>query len=143
MSDESQRMRPHTTVIGGYPCVYVTMRFVKEHIFRTHISKFMIQYLCQVELLGSAGLGLCILIGLPVGWAALFHPLLEKTQELDARETELQGEVKRLEDRLAELKDYQARLESDPRFVEKIAREDLGFAKPGETIFRIAEEPTP
>ena len=84
---------------------------------------------------------LCILIGLPVGWAALFRPLLARTRELDAREAELQAEVKALEDRLAELKENQARLESDPRFVEKIAREDLGFAKPGETIFRIVEEP--
>ena len=34
----------------------------------------------------------------------------------------------------------QERLESDPRFVEKIAREDLGYAKEGEIVFKFVEE---
>ena len=37
----------------------------------------------------------------------------------------------------------QARLQEDPRFIEKIAREKLGYAKPGETVFRFEDEDEP
>ena len=37
------------------------------------------------------------------------------------------------------LKWKQEKLQEDPRFIEKIAREDLGYAKPGETVFRFEE----
>ena len=37
----------------------------------------------------------------------------------------------------------QERLQEDPRFVEKIARENLGYAKPGETIFRFVDDDAP
>ena len=83
---------------------------------------------------------LCVLIGIPVAYASLYRPLVERSRELERREAELSAEVKRLEERLAELKENQVRLETDARFVEKIAREELGYAKPGETIFRFVEE---
>ena len=34
-------------------------------------------------------------------------------------------------------------LRRDPRAVERIAREELGLARPGETVFVIREEPSP
>ena len=34
-------------------------------------------------------------------------------------------------------------LGEDPAAVEKIAREDLGYAKPGETVFRFVDEEAP
>jgi len=83
---------------------------------------------------------LCVLIGIPVAYAWLYRPLLERSRALERREAELSAEVKRLEERLDELRENQARLETDARFVEKIAREELGYAKPGETVFRFVEE---
>ena len=41
------------------------------------------------------------------------------------------------------LKLKQEKLQEDPRFIEKIAREDLGYAKPGETVFRFVDEEAP
>ena len=38
---------------------------------------------------------------------------------------------------------WQEKLQEDPTFVEKIAREDLNYAKPGETIFRFVDEDKP
>ena len=84
---------------------------------------------------------LCVAIGLPVAWAALYRPLVARTRSLETREAELTAEVARLEARLAELRENQERLETDARFVEKIAREELGYAKEGETVFRFVEEP--
>ena len=83
---------------------------------------------------------LCVVIGVPVLYASVFRPLIARTRDLERREAELSAEVKRLEERLAELQENQARLETDARFVEKIAREELGYAKPGETVFRFVEE---
>ena len=83
---------------------------------------------------------MCVAIGVPVLYASVYRPLVSRTRELERREAELSVEVKKLEERLAELKDNQERLETDARFVEKIAREELGYAKPGETIFRFVEE---
>ena len=83
---------------------------------------------------------LCVVIGVPVLYASVYRPLIVRTHDLERREAELSVEVKRLEERLKELQENQARLETDARFVEKIAREELGYAKPGETIFRFVEE---
>ena len=44
---------------------------------------------------------------------------------------------------LRQLKRKQEKLQEDPTFVEKIAREDLNYAKPGETIFRFVDEEKP
>ena len=41
------------------------------------------------------------------------------------------------------LKLKQEKLQEDPHFIEKIAREKLGYAKPGETVFRFVDEENP
>lgn len=88
--------------------------------------------------------GLCIVIGVVLAvvlaWGAVFRPVLEDRSELEAKKAELEAKVVDLEAQLKELRENQARLEADPRFVEKVAREDLGYAKPGETVFRFVED---
>lgn len=82
------------------------------------------------------GVALAILLT----WGAVFRPVLEERTALEAKKAELEVKVADLEAQLKELRENQARLESDPRFVEKVAREDLGYAKPGETVFRFVED---
>ena len=86
-------------------------------------------------------LGLFLLLALLVwaGYAALFRPLLARRADLRAREIALDAEVRSLQSRLHALQNDQLRLESDPRFIEQIAREELGYAKPGETVFRFVD----
>jgi cell division protein FtsB len=44
----------------------------------------------------------------------------------------------------ARLRDYTARLRSDPRSIEEIARRELGLIKPGEVLFIVKDaKPTP
>ncbi len=62
-------------------------------------------------------------------------PLLER-HTLLTRKAELEQDVKQQQAKLDDLKIREDRLQTDPRFVEKIAREDFGYAKPGETIFK-------
>jgi cell division protein FtsB len=51
----------------------------------------------------------------------------------------LQRQVAELERRQALLEQSIARRESDPRVLERLARERYGMARPGETVYRIVE----
>ena len=83
---------------------------------------------------------------LMVGAIVVFHfflPKIREQRELRAREEELQQDIQRAAEQLRLLKLKQEKLQEDPRFIEKIAREDLGYAKPGETVFRFVDEEKP
>ena len=61
--------------------------------------------------------------------------LLEKRREVDALRTELEdlrAENARLANEIAELR-------TSPRAIERLAREQLGLARPDETVFLIRE----
>jgi len=71
--------------------------------------------------------------------ASLFLPQLRQYQELQRRKAAIEEEIRLEQQLLAHLKRQQERLRRDPRFVERIAREEFGLAKPGETIFRFLD----
>jgi len=73
----------------------------------------------------------------------LFLPVLHRQRELRARETEVRRDIQREAEHLRLLKWKQEKLQEDPAFIEKTAREELGYAKPGETIFRFVDEGEP
>ena len=75
-----------------------------------------------------------------IGVIFMFLPQIEQQRELQRKEAQLQEEVRLEEELLQHLKRQQERLRSDPRFVEKIAREEFGLAKPGETVFKFVDE---
>ncbi len=54
--------------------------------------------------------------------------------------TDLKAQVDRKQEEVRALKADIIRLRNDPRAVERIAREDLGFAKPGEVTFLLPDE---
>lgn len=83
-----------------------------------------------------------ILVALVWAWS-LIYPQYKQSRDLTARQRALEEEIQRDEETLRHLRMKQQRLLNDPRFVEKIAREELGLARPGETIFRFADDPSP
>ena len=74
---------------------------------------------------------------------AMFVPQFKQYHELRRKEAVLQDEIRIEEDIIKHLRDQQERLKSDPRFVEKLARKELGYAKPGETVFRFTDDEAP
>ena len=78
-----------------------------------------------------------------VAVVAMFVPQIKQYNELHRKESALQDEIRLEEEIIKHLKDQQERLEKDPRFVEKLAREELGYAKPGETVFRFTDDDAP
>ncbi len=55
--------------------------------------------------------------------------------------TQLQAEVARARDENARLADQVRRLRDDPATIEDLARRQLGFIRPGEKLFIIADAP--
>ena len=85
-----------------------------------------------------------LIIGVAVVWVgALFYPQFRQMRDLNSRQLQLEEEIRRDEETLQHLRAKQQRLMNDPRYVEKIAREELGLAKPGETVFKFVDDPTP
>lgn len=87
---------------------------------------------------------LIAIVALAVGIVLrLFLPLLDRQEALRAQEETLRLDIQREAEQLRQLRLKQEKLQEDPRFIEKIAREDLNYAKPGETIFRFVDEDKP
>ena len=80
-----------------------------------------------------------LLLGMGVGAGAFF--LEARAQYRQLKQTELTNRL-RLEEattRLREQEKVLARLRTDRDFVEKVIRKRLGYAKPGEIIFRFED----
>jgi cell division protein FtsB len=54
---------------------------------------------------------------------------------------ELRGEIDRLNQENNDLNKQVQALRTDPKAVERIAREEMGLARPGEMIFKLPEHP--
>ncbi len=75
-----------------------------------------------------------------VAVTAMFLPQIKRYQDLRHTESTLQEDIRLEEEMLNHLKKQQERLQTDPRFVEKIAREELGYAKTNETVFKFVDD---
>jgi cell division protein FtsB len=69
-----------------------------------------------------------------------FVPRIKQYHDLQKVEVERSGEVHAEQETLDQLKKNQEKLRNDPRFVERVAREEIGMAKPGEIVFRFVDE---
>ncbi len=74
--------------------------------------------------------------GLSIGAGALFVDAQREYRQLKQAETDGKRRLAEAQTRLAEQEKILQRLRTDPEFVEKVIRQRLGYAKPGEYIFR-------
>lgn len=71
-------------------------------------------------------------------WFSFIDTYSVKTRwELNERKKELQTRTEELAERSEILKTQLESLENDPALLEKIAREEYGMRKPGETVYKI------
>jgi len=66
-------------------------------------------------------------------------PKMRQRRHFEARIKEKEAETRLLSARLERLRNNQKALEDDPAFLERIAREELGYAFTNETVFRFEE----
>lgn len=54
---------------------------------------------------------------------------------------QIQQEIRRLDEENRELQEHVKALKTDPAAIERIAREEMGLARPGELIFKVPAKP--
>ena len=69
-------------------------------------------------------------------FVAIFLPGFSKLQELKEENRNLGKRVEILKKANKELREEKEKLENDPTYIEKIAREKLGMARKGEIILK-------
>ncbi len=83
-----------------------------------------------------------LLIAFAIGIGYLCVPLMQQNARMRQRNLELEAQVQREEEIARQLKASLDALRSDPKAIERLAREKLGYAKPGEVIIRFQEPAT-
>jgi cell division protein FtsB len=72
--------------------------------------------------------------------AVLFLPGITKFTQLKARQARLDSGIEKLRAGEVDLREEQERLEKDPTYIEKVAREKLQVVNKGETIVRVEKK---
>lgn len=85
----------------------------------------------------------CVTLGVLIaaGIIAAFYPKFRAHRELQRQAERLEEEIAFDREMVQHLKTKQEKLQNDPHFLERVAREELGLAKPGETVFKFVEDP--
>ncbi len=89
--------------------------------------------------------GLAILLAMIIGWAYIFITGQGGWLELQHERrvlADLESEVKRLAATNDSLANVLWRMENDPAFVERMAREEYGLVLPGEHLYRLVRPDT-
>ncbi len=100
-------------------------------------------FLALSRFLGSR---LAIVILAVLGLGALVYVIASadsflKSGELAREKSRLEAEIETLKDENLLLREKVDRMQNDPAYLEDEARKKLGLIRPGETIYRLAEEP--
>ena len=82
-----------------------------------------------------------IFAALAAGVVAWYLPVFRTNQALRRQILLLQSKLEKETDRAKQLEMEIRSLQSDPTSIERLAREKLGFVKPGETMIRFEESP--
>ena len=67
----------------------------------------------------------------------IFLPSYTKMQDLKQKNLDYKKQIEQLQQKSAELKEEKRLLESDPVYLEKVAREKMGLIREGEVVYKI------
>lgn len=82
-----------------------------------------------------------LLFAVAVVILAMFLPTFSQKQMLQEKNRQYLREIYELKRQNAELTEEKRKLEDDPVYLEKVAREKMGIVKDGEVIYRITPVP--
>lgn len=77
-----------------------------------------------------------LLVAAVLGIAVWYLPLIRQNERMRREVLRLDTQIQKEEDTSRQLKSSIDTLRNDPKAVERLARERLGYAKPGETVIR-------
>ncbi len=67
----------------------------------------------------------------------IFLPSISRYHQLKSRQSKLDDRIERLKKSEVDLRKEQEKLQKDPTYIEKVARDKLQVTKKGETIVRV------
>lgn len=82
---------------------------------------------------------LLIVIAALLGVAVWYLPVIKQNERMRQENLKLEAQIKQEEENARQLKAAIDAQRTDPKAVERLAREKLGYAKPGETVIRFQE----
>ena len=89
-----------------------------------------------------AGTGVAVILALLVTWHVVYGKHgVSVWQQKRAEDRALQQEIKDLQQENAQMREQIKHLNSDPEAIEREAREKLHYAKPGEVIITLPDQP--
>ena len=77
-----------------------------------------------------------LLAAVVLGVAVWYLPLIKQNERMRTEDLRIQQAIQQEAEKLRQLKSSNDALRNDPKTVERLAREKLGYAKPGETVIR-------
>lgn len=81
-----------------------------------------------------------LIIGFGAAILFAFIPNFTKLSKLDIQYSQLQKQLQLEEKKNISLKKEYNGLSNNPDYIEKVAREKLGWSRPNETVYRFTEE---
>ena len=81
---------------------------------------------------------LCLVAGL-IGIGLWYLPLIRQNERMRREVQRLDTQIQKEDESSKQLKTSIDALRNDPKAVERLTREKLGYAKPGETVIRFEE----
>ena len=73
---------------------------------------------------------------------SVFYPKLQERAKLQERQTALEDEFQLEMEKLKSLKYKQDMVRADPDYAERVAREEFGYARPGEKVIKFIDDET-
>jgi cell division protein FtsB len=80
-----------------------------------------------------------LFVAIVLAVAVWYLPLIKQNERMRKVVLQLDTQIAKADERNRQLKTSIEALRFDPRAVERLARERLGYAKPGETVIRFEE----
>jgi len=85
---------------------------------------------------------LLLAVAIILGVAAAYYPLLKQNERMRAVVYQLDTQIQQEENQQRQLRASIEAMTKDRATIERLAREKLGYAKPGETVIRFEEPAT-
>ena len=73
----------------------------------------------------------------------VYLPTLSRYRELKMQEEEIEREIGALEGKIEDLQEERDLLKTDKEYLERVIRDELGLAKPGEVVYKFVTEESP
>lgn len=75
--------------------------------------------------------------------AWIYLPVLTRYREMKTQEEEISARILKLDSQIRELQEERELLKNDLTYIEKVIREEMGLARPGETVYKFVTEKLP